>query len=65
VVAVYPGFCQEGLGKTTKELVKIVVKQAENLSRHLPNSSPNYYLLTGPDTLNELIMVLVLVVDNY
>ena len=26
-----PLFCQEGLGKTTKELVKIMVKPAENL----------------------------------
>ena len=60
-----PLFCQEGLGKTTKELVKIMVKPAENLIHHLPNASPNYHLWTGPDTLYVLIKVLVLVVDNY
>jgi len=42
-----------------------MVKPAENLFRHLPNASPNYYLWTGPDNLYVLIMVLVLVVDNY
>jgi hypothetical protein len=41
-----------------------MVKPAENLIRHLPNASPNYYLWTGPDTLYVLITVLVLVVDN-
>jgi hypothetical protein len=42
-----------------------MVKLAENLILRLPNASPNYFLLTGPDTLYVLIMVLVLVGDNY
>jgi hypothetical protein len=62
---VYLSICQEGLGKTTKELVSIIARLAENLICHLRNANLNYYLLTGPDTLHVFITVLVLAVDNY